>query len=226
MSLRSLKAALLNGALAAAASAVVQPAQAVVLAPSTLTPLPGSSEAADPFLAGVVLTDVVTPFSFTADGGTLSGTVQSRVVREDGTGTLDFYWRITSNDSSAGNIGSFRIGNFMTPSYDADYRTDSLGNTAPTDAYLFGGSAGDVNFNFTGANQRGLAPANSSYFIFLHTNATNYSTSAVYDLTNVGQTQISSLYATFAPVPEPQSIALMLVGLGAVSLLVRRRRLG
>ena len=51
------------------------------------TPLAGTTSAARPELAGLVLADTDTPF--TLDG--VSGYVQNRVVREFGTGTLDFY---------------------------------------------------------------------------------------------------------------------------------------
>lgn len=62
---------------------------AFVAQPYLDTGLPGTTVAARPELAGVVLADTMQPLTFS--GLALSGTVQNRVVRETGTGTLDFY---------------------------------------------------------------------------------------------------------------------------------------
>lgn len=197
-------------------------AHAVLLTPSTSTPLPGTTFAAEPQLGGTVLVDDLVDFSFAAYGGTVFGTVQVRVV-EAVDNTIDFYWRVKNNIESSGAIGSFRIGDFLTPSYNANYRIDGLGDDAPDSAYLFSAPyEGYVNFNFAD----GLLAGSSSNFFFLDTNATAYAKTAFYDLTNIGQTQISSSYSGYAPVydvPAPASLGLM--GLGLVALGVRRRRL-
>src|SRR6478672_6098309 len=58
--------------------------------------LPGTSVAAEPNLAGTVLLDNVYSFNQTLGTDTYAGTVQERVVREAGSGTLDFYWRVSN----------------------------------------------------------------------------------------------------------------------------------
>ncbi|UUZ49732.1 hypothetical protein LP420_05975 [Massilia sp. B-10] len=51
-----------------------------------------------------MLEDEIQAFSFVANGGVISGTVQSRVVRSTLDGTLDFYWRVVSDaDSGSGD---------------------------------------------------------------------------------------------------------------------------
>jgi hypothetical protein len=198
-------------------------AHAVILPPGTTAGLPGTTSAADPDLAGVVLVDALVPFAFAANGGTISGAVQTRVVRSTLDNTLDFYWRIFNNAGSSGVIGSFRIGDFFTGVYDANWRIDGLGDVAPISATRFAGSFDSfVNFNFGAL----LAPGQSSRFLLLDTNATDYARNALYDLTNLGQTQISGLFTMYGParhnVPEPATVATIALALFAFAWAARR----
>ena len=176
------------------------------------TALPGTTAAARPELAGTVLSDVDTPFTL----GSISGVVQNRVVRETLSGTLDFYWRVILDPSpTAGGITAFRLGDFGYANLtDADYRIDGLGTDAATTARLFNPAThpeGDINFLLAAP----LGATESSNFFFLHTDATNYAQSALYDLTDAGS-GISQLFDTFAPaapVPEPAPAAVMALGL-------------
>lgn len=211
--------------IAAVLISVAGGAGAVALPADVVTPLPGTTVALEPQLAGLVLEDVTQAFSFAANGGTISGTVQSRVVRSSVDGTLDFYWRVVSDTASSGAIQSFRIGDFFTPSYNANWRIDGLGDTAPLTGLLFATPAGNVNFDFGASRGEGLAAGHESYFMFLDTTATMYRASAVYDLTNMGQTEISGLMSTFAPtdVPEPGSVAMFTLGMAGL-VWTRRRK--
>lgn len=221
-------------ALACAALGGAVPAFAVPLTGPFLTALPGTTVAARPELAGIVLVDRITPFSYTRPliGGTISGSIQESVLRSSVDGTLDFYWRITSDATSAARIGEFDIYGFNTNRYDADWRIDGLGIQPATDA---GHTGGDVRVRFYTIWDivpiGGIAPGSSSKFVFLDTDATSYAETATMRLSDIScigcLTGVSPSISTFAPapVPEPQTLGMLLAGLSVVGWWARRRSL-
>ncbi len=185
----------------------------------------GTTAAARPELAGVVLEDLITSYSFTGSAGqTLEGTIQNRVVRSID-GTVDFYWRIMS---SGGNddIDAFRVIGFDGYTLDADWRIDGLGTASPDIARYFGPGSGAVNFLFD-SDPVGLNAAggyDESVFFFLDTDATHYDFSGQFDLLCAGTGCISSLYDTFAPSAVPVPAAIWLMGSGLLGLAGFARR--
>ena len=217
---------LLSSVCVAAAIAFSGAAQAVVLVPGVTTPLPGTSAASDPSLAGTIIQDILTPFTMSTPGGAVTGDIQSRVVLAVD-GTLDFYWRVINDPTSAGPVGVLRTGDFSTSSYNANFRTDGVGTVAPQTAFLFvSPTPGFINFAFPGP--QGLQPGQSSLFIFLDTNATNYAQTAFVDVATFGTFQTSNEISTFGPasvVPEPSTWAMLLIGfLGLGSAFRQSRR--
>lgn len=221
----------LRTALACTALCAAVPAFAVPLTGPFLTTLPGTTVAARPELAGTVLVDRITPFSYTRPliGGTISGTIQERVLRSSADGTLDFYWRITSDAASVERIGELDLYGFNTTRYDADWRIDGQGTQPATDA---GHTGGDVRVRFYTVWDivpvGGIAPDSSSRFVFLDTDATNYAETATMRLSDINClgciTGVSPMMSTFAPVPEPEAMGMMLMGLGLTGAWAARRR--
>jgi hypothetical protein len=202
-------------------------AHAVILTPGVVTPLPGTTVAANPSLAGTIVQDILSPFTMSTPAGNVTGELQSRVVLAVD-GTYDFYWRVLNDATSAGDVNYLRIGDFDTPTYDANYRIDGLGDLAPATAFLFvSPTPGFINFAFDtgGPNAQGLAPGQSSNFIFLDTNATHYAKTAVEDIADVGTVHESNQIATFGPsaVPEASTWVMMLAGFGALGIASFRR---
>ena len=182
------------------------------------TALSGTTSAARPELAGIVVAeDMLVAYDFFGSGGEhLVGNVQNRVLLAVD-GTYDFYWRIIPDASSTGEITALRVGGFDGFALDGDFRTDGLGDVGPDIARNLGG--GFVNFLFSG----GVGPDEESLFFFLDTEATSYSAAGAYDLLCADSGCISDAYGTFAPVPEPSTMVLLMAG-GAAALRARRRR--
>jgi len=180
-------------------------------------PITGTTAAVQPGLTGLILEEIFTPYDFFVSQLHLTGMVQSRVVRSSLSGTLDFYWRIIPDATSVGDIYAFRIGGFPEMLSDANWRSDDLGGVGPQVARNFG--SGHVNFLFTppvfdpGTVNIGLHPTDSSRFFFVRTDATAYGRVGVYDFVSGPTDGISGLYTTFAPVPEPSTIGLAVLGI-------------
>ncbi|HEX7688787.1 MAG TPA: hypothetical protein VF453_13830 [Burkholderiaceae bacterium] len=151
-----------------------------------------------------------------------TGELQSRVVRETGTGTLDFYWKVDVDFASYPSyvptsltIAGLTLADFGTgAAFDADYRIDGLGTMAPTDAWA---TPTSLTWDF---DPSAFGPGSESYFLLLRSTATTFDENALAELG-------ASSIATFEPaaaVPEPAPRSLLVAGLAAVALLGRRLR--
>lgn len=196
-------------------------AAAATLNPGNIVPLFGTTAAARPELAGVVLEDTLRPFTIDLGGGlSITGTVQDRVVRSDIDGTLDFYYRITNDATSDGSILFADRTNYSGATTDVDWRIDGLGIDAPSFAFRHP-SGNEVTFFFTSTP---IGPGADSRFFFIKTGATAYNEGGQGLLAGAGASGYgaSVLFPTFQPVPVPA--ALWLFASGIVGLVVLTRR--
>lgn len=197
---------------------------AATIAPGGVLGVSGTTFAARPELGGVVLQDTIVNW---ADGpGTTFGTLQTRVVREDGTGKLDFYERIFNSPNSLNFVSAGRFDNYAGFATDVDFRLDGLGDMGPDQVKRVGTGGSSVNFVF---NRAGVSPGQSSLFLLTKTDALSYMTSQGDlvigpDLAGSPSGDLSNLFTVYSPasVPEPGTYAMIAAGLGLVAL--KRRR--
>jgi len=216
-----------------------------VHAASTLIAGPGSYGAAattvaeEPDLAGMVLEDRVQPFTITGGfGGSATGSIQERVVRSNDTGTLIFAWRVNF-DTIAGfdpgayiewlNLDPIATGNPLA----VGRRSDGVGSPTSTnyDLAAMGQSRFDFNLIDLDAGNVGFG----TQFHYLKTDATNYALTGQLSLTGhefdpqtLTAVSLSSgwlpTWAPSAAVPEPAIWLQMILGVGLIGAVVRRKR--
>jgi hypothetical protein len=225
-------AATLAAALGALALAYAAPSLADLPAlPATNTVnISGTTAAAHPFLAGTVVKDDLVSFS-DASGGTI-GQVQTRVVRETGSGTLDFYFRVLNDAKSKESVSVLFARDYTGfDPISVDFRTDGVGSKGPDTVRRTGAGTGQrtVEFQFT-QDDNIVNPGDGSFFFFVHTDATNFQ-QATGELRlgglEVPNPHFSKPFAVWAPaaaVPEPQTWALLAGGLVVAGVTVRRRK--
>lgn len=220
-SLRLALTALVLGVSASAASAAI-------LNPGDGGAIVGTNVADRPELAGLVLADVLRPFTITSPGGgSFSGILQDRVVRGVD-GALLFEARIRDTRSvgldtgaPAASLSSVLRGSFnsgITAVVEAEFRTDSDGTLGPDLAGRTPSPGDGVGFLFS----NGLSGGTESHFFFVRTGAPSFNDGGLYQLTDSNGNSV--IVTAFQPsVPEPASAGLL--GASALAFFARRRRM-
>lgn len=184
----------------------------------------GSFTLLDSMSSAFVATDP-TAFSGVLDSWVLSGDTNNAL------GGLDFVYRVTNAFTSDDAIHRLTVNGYSGLLVEAGYLASG---STPTGGTVSGGltptlvdrgiAPGDnAGFGFLSGTVSGLTfnslnPGEISRYLVLYTNATAYGTI----MASVIDGSVASA-ATFAPIPEPETYALMLAGLGLMGFIGRRR---
>jgi hypothetical protein len=179
-------------------------------------------------LAGVIIDERSTPYSYLINDGTLSalwGTIESRVVRSSLDGTVDFYWRIVPTANPFGGaVPNGIIRSFITyapaigeATPNVDWRTDLPDGIVPPEQVRRFGNQYEYRFPL------GVGVGLPSRWFFLDTQLPTYffTDGRINMLDESGNS--TPFYPGFQPlIPEPATVSLFLVGAGII--LLRRQR--
>lgn len=172
---------------------------------------------------GTLLESVITPISNPNYSG-----IARAAVYDTGTG-LDFYYQYTNFEAplSTHGIARFGLGEF-TPLGEATVSVFQTG--AAFDVFTVGTeisdyadrtSLGVIGFSFVPNANSKINPGTTSFTQIIRTNARTYTAGNFGLLDGYGDNA-----AAFAPsaVPEPETYAMLLAGIGMIGSIVRRRR--
>ena len=181
-------------------------------------------------LPGTLLASMVSPYSFATTAGVTSGTLTSAVYMNP-SGTLDFYYQVANDASSATDIARETDTSFGSFTTWTGYRIDAVGpfvagTVAPVTADR-NAPGTVVGFSFNPPDSAKILAGTTSNTLVISTDATNF-TSGNASVIDGGTQTVAAFQPTNArsggEVPEPASMVLLGSGLVAVSFLRRRKR--
>lgn len=183
--------------------------------------------------------DTVTALDIAAWGETLLNSAITEVTTPGYTGTartavyqsdtgLDFFYQFTNNDTSVNGISRLTgydfssLGASVLSVFQTDAAMDIFTTGTKASASADSSDLGVVGFLFNHDATTKITPGKTSYTQIIRTNATNYSVGN-FGILN-GYASNAKAFAPVSAVPEPETYAMMLAGLGMVGTIIRRRR--
>jgi hypothetical protein len=146
-------------------------------------------------------------------------------VYDTGTG-LDFYYQFTNNASSKNGIERFTgydfssIGASAVSVYQTAAAFDIFAVGTEKSDYADRTIRGVIGFNFIPNEFSKIEPGTTSFTQIIRTNARDYTSGNFGLLDGIGDNAVGFA----AAVPEPESYAMMLIGLGMIGTIIRRRK--
>jgi hypothetical protein len=153
-----------------------------------------------------------------------NGTARTAVY-DTGTG-LDFYYQFTNNASSKNGIERFTgydfssIGASAVSVYQTAAAFDIFAVGTEKSDYADRTIRGVIGFNFIPNEFSKIEPGTTSFTQIIRTNARDYTSGNFGLLDGIGDNAVGFA----AAVPEPESYAMMLIGLGMIGTIIRRRK--
>jgi hypothetical protein len=207
-------------AVALALTGAVGGAQATALVANTPTT---GVDTAYTFFTGTQVASATTLIN----NASFNGTARTAVF-DTGSG-LDFYYQFSSNLSSVNGVERFTGWNFTalgSSAVDVHQTNTAFGifvaGTEQSD-YADRSTLGVIGFNFVPNGASKINPGTTSFTQVVHTNARNWTTGNFAIIDGMAD-NAAGFGVAVAAVPEPETYAMMLAGLGLMATIARRRK--
>jgi len=207
-----------HSVLALALTGIFSTANATVLAPS----VPTTEVAVAPtFFGGILLDSAITNIS----NSSYNGFARTAVYQTDS--GLDFYYQFSNDISAINGVERFSAYDFSSlGASTVDVFQTGVGfgiftNGTEKSDYADRTLSGVIGFSFVPNGKSPIEPGFTSFIQIIRTNATSYTTGNFGLLDGIGDNAAG--FAPISAVPEPETNAMMLAGLGLMGFVVRRR---